>query len=351
MTFRGTQALVTGGAGFVGSNLVRRLLAEGASVRVVDNLLSSERDNLPDDPRLRFDEASAGDLTWLAGLDDSFEWIFHLATYHGNQSSIADPLADHQHNLLPTLRLLERTRSFTRLRRFVYAGAGCAVAEKTPGPPHPTPEDAPVSLRMDSPYSISKLAGEMYVLYFHARHGVPGVRARFQNVYGPGEVLGAGRWRGTPATVWRNVVPTFIYRSIKSEPLPLEGGGRAGRDFIFVDDVVEGLLRCAMRGEPGDVYNLASGIETSIADLAAAIDTLTGSRAVPRILPGRDWDRSGRRLGDPTKARARLGFEAKISLESGLARTVSWTRANLSRIERCIARHAAHLHATEPAQV
>ena len=141
--------------------------------------------------------------------------------------------------------------------------------------------------------------------------GVPTVKARFQNVYGPGEVLGAGRWRGTPHTIWRNVTPTFVYKALKGEALPVESGGVATRDFIYVDDIVAGLLACAQRGEPGGVYNLASGVETSILELAEVINELAGN-ATPIALSGaRDWDRSGRRHGDPAKARAELDFEAR----------------------------------------
>jgi len=335
-----TRVLVTGGAGFVGSNLVHRLLDEGAAhVHVVDNLLSATRDNLPDDPRLRFTCASIADDAVLAALHDEYDVVFHLATYHGNQSSIHDPIADHDHNLITTLKLFERLARFRRLRKVVYAGAGCAVAEKTFDDPTPTAEDAPISLRMDSPYSISKLVGEFYACYYHERHALPTVRARFQNVYGPREVLGAGAWRGTPATVWRNVTPTFIWKALAGEALPIEGGGEATRDFIFVDDIVTGLIACAERGAPGEVYNLATGHEVSIRELADTINAATGNRTPVALQPARTWDRSGRRFGDPRKAREQLGFEARTTLAEGIARTVAWTRDAQPLIARCMAQH------------
>ncbi|MEA2248741.1 MAG: UDP-glucose 4-epimerase, partial [Solirubrobacteraceae bacterium] len=156
-------AIVVGGAGFVGSNLVRELLRRGARhVLVVDNLLSAERENVPADDRVTFVEGSITDDAVLAGLPGETELIFHLATFHGNQSSIADPLADHENNTLTTLKLLERAKDLPQLEKIVYASAGCTVAEKTYEESAATNEDAPVSLWHDSPYQISKIIGEFY---------------------------------------------------------------------------------------------------------------------------------------------------------------------------------------------
>ena len=289
------QVLVVGGAGFVGANLVRLLLRESEQTRVtvVDNLLSAEHTATLDHPRVTFIEGSVADDEILAGLDDTFDWVFHLATYHGNQSSIHDPIADHENNTLTTLKLMHHMRGFRRLSKLVYSGAGCAAAVKTYDEAAATTEDAPLSLHQDSPYSISKLVGEFYAVYFQQQNGLPTVRARFQNVYGPGEVLGAGRWRGTPATVWRNVVPTFVYRALTGLPLLVHGDGEATRDFIFVEDICRGLVACAERGAPGDVYNLATGVEQSIRELAEKINRLTGNTAGIESLPRRSWDRSG----------------------------------------------------------
>jgi UDP-glucose 4-epimerase len=342
--FAQTNILVTGGAGFVGSNLVRVLLSSNAAqIHIVDNLLSSERANIPDDPRIIFTEGSIADDRILAEVNDAYDYIFHLSTYHGNQSSIHDPIADYQNNQLTTLKLFERIKGFQHIRKIVYSGAGCAVAEKTFDKAHATAEDAPISLQMDSPYSISKIMGEFYSVYYYNHHNLPVVRARFQNVYGPGEILGAGQWRGTSATVWRNVTPTFIYKSLKREALPLEGGGEASRDFIFVEDIVRGLLCCAAAGKPGDVYNLASGIETSIFELAMQINQLTGNKTPVQMLPKRDWDHSGHRYGDPSKAKKTIGFQAQVGLADGLQRTILWTQKNLPLIEACIQKHAKYM--------
>jgi nucleoside-diphosphate-sugar epimerase len=342
----GSVVLVTGGAGFVGSNLVRKLLASGARrVHVVDNLLSAERVNIPDHPAVQFTEASITDERLLKSLQDEYNFLFHLATYHGNQSSIHDPLADHANNTLTTLKLYDAVKKFTRLSKIVYSSAGCSVAEKTFGSATATEETDIVSLVQDSPYSMSKIFGEFYSNYYFKQHGLPVVRARFQNVYGPGEILGAGKWRGTPATVWRNVTPTFIYRALISESLPLENDGMATRDFIYVDDVAEGLIACALRGRPGEAYNIASGVETTIRDLAEKINRLTGNVAPFVFLPRRPWDYSGKRFGSTVKAKVELGFTAKIGIDEGLQATVNWTRQNLDLIRRTIRKHDAQMKA------
>jgi nucleoside-diphosphate-sugar epimerase len=343
--FSGTASLVIGGAGFVGSNLVRRLLESDVErILIVDNLLSAERDNVPDDDRVEFVEASINDHAVLSSLRDEFEWVFHLSTYHGNQSSIHDPLADHEHNTLTTLNLAEALKGFERIRSLVYASAGCTIAEKTFDSAAATTEEDPVSLFLDSPYQISKIIGEFYLNYYFMRYGLPSVKARFQNVYGPGEILGAGRWRGTPATVWRNVIPTFIYRSLKEMPLVLDKGGVATRDFIHVDDIVTGLLACATRGRAGEAYNLASGIETSISELAEMTVGLTGSSSRIEVGEARDWDRSGKRFGSTKKAQGELGFLVRTDLETGLRSTIEWTRANLGRIDAAVSRHSDRLN-------
>lgn len=336
--------LVVGGAGFVGSNLVRLLLGQGVDEMViVDNLLSAERENIPADRRVHFVEGSIADERILANASDDFDYMWHLATYHGNQSSIANPLDDHENNLITTLRLLDRVKDFKRLKRLVYAASGCVLAPHTFGDATPVEEDGDAPFDLDSPYQISKIVGEFYCVYYHKQHGVPTVRARFQNVYGPGEILGAGRWRGTSATVWRNVVPTFVYRALRGLPLEIDNGGIASRDFIFVEDIADGLIACALSGEPGDVYNLASGEETTIKDLAELINRLAGGRSAIIVTPPRPWDRAGRRVGSTQKSREALGFVADVRLEDGLKRTIDWTQANIGLIDRAMAKHADRL--------
>lgn len=337
-------ALVVGGAGFVGSNVVRLCLDEGATkVTVVDNLLSAERKNIPDDSRVAFIQGSIADDEVLGQLKDEYDVVFHLNTFHGNESSIARPLDDHANNLLTTLKLYEHLKDFERLKRVVYSSTGCALAAKGTGPVEAVVEDGPVPLDYDSPYQISKVVGEMYGLYYHQQHDLPFVRARFQNVYGPGEVLGAGEWRGHPATVFRNVTPTFIYRALKGQPLIVFGEGDSSRDFIHVTDIAEGLLRLAITpGIEGDVFNLASGGEVTIKELAEKVNALTNNPGGIEFKPQRSWDRSIRRYGSPDKSQKMLGFEAVKDFDEGLAELVDWMRDNLDWIDACIAKHKDH---------
>jgi nucleoside-diphosphate-sugar epimerase len=340
LSFSDARVLVVGGAGFVGSNLVHQILEQAPrEIIVVDNLLSSDVANIPSDPRVRFVFGSITEDKILAGLPADLDFAFHLACYHGNQSSIANPLADHDNNTLTSLKLFDRLKDIKQLKKVVYAAAACAVAEKTYDAPTSTTEDQPVTLYHDSPYSISKIIGELYGNYYFQRHQLPFVKARFSNVYGPREILGAGQWRGTVHTVWRNVTPTFIWRSLNGEALPLDNGGNASRDFIFVEDMARGLMASALKGMAGEVYNLATGRETSILELATLINEYTDNNTPLDLRPARDWDRSGKRFASIEKAARELGFTAQIDIHEGLRRTVEWTRANADLIKRSIAKH------------
>jgi nucleoside-diphosphate-sugar epimerase len=168
---------------------------------------------------------------------------------------------------------------------------------------------------------------------------VPFVKARFSNVFGPREILGAGQWRGTVHTVWRNVTPTFIWRSLNGDALPLDNGGNASRDFIFVEDMARGLMACALKGEVGGVYNLATGRETSILELATLINEFTGNKTPLDLRPARDWDRSGKRFASTEKSERELGFVAQVGVREGIRQTVDWTKENSDLIQRSIANH------------
>ena len=338
--FEGKCILVVGGAGFVGSNLVHLILEENPKkILVVDNLLSSDVSNVPSDNRVSFIFGSITDDKILSSIPDDIDYAFHLACFHGNQSSIADPFADHDNNTLTSLKLFDRLKDIKNLKKIVYAAAACAVAEKTYDKPSATTEEQPVTLYHDSPYSISKIIGELYGNYYFQQHKLPIVKARFSNVYGPREILGAGRWRGTVHTVWRNVTPTFIWRSLQGEALPLDNGGNASRDFIFVEDMARGLMACALKGEEGGVYNIATGQETSILDLANLINEFTNNKTPIDLKPAREWDRSGKRFASTEKSKNELGFSSKINIREGIKRTVEWTKKNKDLIANSIDQH------------
>jgi UDP-glucose 4-epimerase len=342
--FHNKNILVVGGAGFVGNNLVDSLYKKKPRcITIVDNLLSAEQVNVLEHPVVHFIEGSITEDKILAALDEDLDYVFHLATYHGNQSSIHDPLADHENNTLTSLKLFHCLRDMKSIKKVVYSSAGCTVAEKTFDKANATDEDAPVSLYLDSPYQMSKIFGEFYANYYFMHYQLPVVKARFQNVYGPGEILGAGAWRGTPATVWRNVIPTFIYRALKRMPLIVENEGIATRDFIYVDDIVRGLMLCAATGRGGGVYNLASGIEFSIKELANKINEVTRNPAPISWGPKRAWDRSGKRFGSTEKAKKELGFQASVDIDTGLKNTIAWMQKNLDLIDQNIRKHDTNI--------
>jgi len=339
--FENKRILIVGGAGFIGSNLCKKFLeCNIKELIVVDNLLSSELSQLPKDSRLRFIFGSITSSSVLHRIPDDTAFVFHLATYHGNQSSIYDPLADHENNTMTSLKLFNHIKDFKKLEKVVYASAGCSIAKKTFNKTQATSEEEVVSLYLDSPYQISKILGEFYGNYFFMRYKLPFVKARFQNVYGPGEILGSGQWRGTFHTIWRNVVPSFIFKALNKEALLLENHGLSTRDFIYVDDIVFGLMCCASMGKSGECYNLASGQETEIRKLAELINQLTENKTPSHFNVARDWDRSGRRYGCTKKAVKELNFKSKVDITLGLKYTIDWTRHHIELIKRCIDQHA-----------
>jgi nucleoside-diphosphate-sugar epimerase len=335
--------LIIGGYGFVGRTLTQQLIQDSdVAVYIIDNFLSSDRNLMPAHKRIHVIEGDAGNPSIFSLLPDSICEIYILNCLHGNQSSLHDPLLDLQNTLVPVVATLEWVRKKNPRAKVVYAGAGCAVAEKTWDSATPVEEVDTVSLNHDSPYSISKLTGEMHAIMYAKQFGLKISRARFQNAYGPGEVLGAGKWRGTSATVWRNVTPTFIWKALKGEDLTVTGR-QASRDFIHVSDLSKGLQKVMSNGKSGEAYNLASGRETSIYDWANLVVRLSQSKSKVEVKEARNWDNSGRRFGSTLKSKNQIDFEAEIIPEQGLLETISWSRENIQLISANITKHQIYL--------
>lgn len=312
------SVVVTGGAGAIGSRLVAALLDQGASrVVVVDDLSSGYEWLLPQDPRLTLIK---GDIAGPGNLPSDVEqpFVFHLAAFFANQNSVDHPFDDLHTNGMGTLRVLSWA-SERRARRVVYASAGCSIAGH--GFDGPIREDLPVSLHLDTPYQITKALGEFYCNYFDT--SVATVRCRFFNSYGPGEVPGT----------YRNVIPNFIWRAMQGQPLVITGTGDETRDFIWVEDLVRGLMLCARTPDArGGAFNLGTGRQTRIRDLAELIIQATGSRSVIEFAPRRSWDKSIHREADISLARTKLRFEPQVNVSNGIERTVAWFRENRERI-------------------
>ena len=321
--YKGKVALVTGGAGFIGSNLVRRLLSLNvAMVVVLDDLSSAFYWNVPRDHRVKFVQGSVLDDEKIASAFDSRpDYIFHLAAHFANQNSVDNPERDLMVNGLGTLKLLRLSR-IEDVDRFVFASSGCSVYGSDA--PLPLTEDH-VSLNLDTPYQITKLLGELYCNFFRNHYGLKIGIPRFFNVYGPGEVPGK----------YRNVIPNFIYWALSHVPLPITGSGDETRDFTFVGDIVNGVLKCGyLNSALGEPLNLASGEETRIIDLAKLVNRLTGNSKGIVFREKRNWDKSTRRRASIEKARKLIGYHPSGKFEAGVGLTVKWFRENWEQIQK-----------------
>ena len=326
----GKTALVTGGAGCIGSNLVKALVEAGAAkVVVVDDLSSAALWNVPVHPHVVFFEGSILEpdtlnvafynITRYAPVD----FVFHLAAHFANQNSVDNPETDLLVNGMGTLKALERARQAS-VGRFVFASSGCSVYGSEA--PLPLKEDF-VSLHLDTPYQITKLLGELYCNFYHNYYGLPVAIARYFNVYGPGEIPGQ----------YRNVIPNFIWKAMHGETLPITGTGEETRDFTYVDDIVDGTLRLGVAPEAvGEAINLASGTERLINSIATIINDLTGNEGGVEFVPTRRWDKIVRRRAAINKARDILGYEPSMGIVDGIKATYQWIEANRSAIQEAI---------------
>jgi len=319
-SYRGKIVLVTGGAGAIGSNLVRGLGAAGARVIVLDDLSSAEPWNIPSIPNLLFVQ---GDILDEVKLKRVFferpQIVFHLAAFFANQNSVDHPERDLMVNGMGTLRLMEYS-VFTGVDRFVYASSGCSIYGNEA--PLPLREEF-MSLHLTTPYQITKMLGELYGNFFNHHYGLKVVKTRFFNSYGPGEVPGQ----------YRNVIPNFIYWAMSGCPLPITGSGEETRDFTFVGDITDGLLRAGhFESAIGEEFNLASGRETSIVDLARKINAAVGNAAGIRHAERRKWDTKLRLLASVDKARRLIGYNPNTDFDGGLKATIDWFKENWDRI-------------------
>lgn len=314
--------LITGGAGAIGSNLTRAMANAGAKcVIVLDDFSSSYQWNIPVMSNIM---VVKGDITDDIVLKRVFfekpDYIFHLAAFFANQNSVDYPEKDLHVNGLGTVKLLEYS-ALANIKRFVYASSGCAIY----GADAPLPlTEKFTSLHLSTPYQITKSLGEMYCNFFYHHYDLPVVKPRFFNSYGPGEIPGQ----------YRNVIPNFIYWAMKGMTLPITGSGEATRDFTYVEDLVDGLLRAGHFEEAiGQEFNLASGRETKIVDLANMVNKATGNSAGMKFIAKRKWDTKSRLLASVKKAKNLIGYEPKTSFEKGLKEAIVWFGKNWDSIE------------------
>ncbi len=319
--YEGRTVLVTGGAGAIGSNLTRALAEAGARVLILDDLSASARWNVPSLPGVLFVEGDLLDEGLLKRLFmERPSVVFHLAAFFANQNSVDHPEADLRVNGQGTLRLMEYA-SLAGVDRFVYASSGCSVYGSRAPLPHT--EDF-VSLHLTTPYQVTKMLGEAYANFFHHHHGLPVAIPRLFNCYGPGQIPGQ----------YRDVIPNFLYWAMKGQPLPITGTGDETRDFTFIGDVGHGLLLAGTEDAAvGEAFNLASGRETRIADLAAAINGITGNDAGTVRADERRWDVKKRVLASVDKAEGLLGWRPRTDLRAGLERSAAWFRDHWDAIE------------------
>ncbi|MCS7351500.1 NAD-dependent epimerase/dehydratase family protein [Thermoflexus sp.] len=317
------RVLVTGGAGFIGSHLVERLLAEGYEVTVLDDLSGGQLGNLSgvrDHPRLRVIVGDVRDPAALRMALGGVEAVFHLAAVVGVPRVLADPVRTIQVNVEGTQRVLE---ACAERGISVCVASSSEVYGKGVHWPAAEGDDLrlgpPTSLRWA--YAVSKLLDEHLALAW-ARHGLRVSVVRYFNVYGP---------RADPHG-YGYVIARFMDQALRGEPLTVYGDGRQTRSFIYVTDAVEGTLRAGLLPAAfGHIFNIGCAEEISILDLAEKIRAVTGCQVPIRFLSfsevyGPEFEEIPRRVPEVSRARALLGFEARVTLDEGLQRTWEWWR-------------------------
>jgi nucleoside-diphosphate-sugar epimerase len=310
--------LVTGGAGFIGSHIVRTLLEQGASVRVLDNFSTGKRENLEDLTRQfngdRF-QVLEGDLRDASRVEEAVrgaEVIFHEAAFVSVPQSMDEPQTCFDVNITGTSRLLDMARA-AGVRRVVLASSAAIYGESDALPL--VEETLPQPL---SPYAVSKRVGEMYAELFTGSFGLEAVALRYFNVYGP---------RQRPDSMYAAAVPIFARRLLDRKPVTVFGDGGQTRDLINVHDVVRANLIASEHAKAaGKIFNICTGVETRLLDLLDVMYELVPNAPQPEFAALRAGD-IYRSVGSPQKAADVMGFRAEVSLVDGLKETVDWMRA------------------------
>jgi len=311
-------ALVTGGAGFIGSHLVERLLADGARVRVLDNFSTGARANLGFAPRFRRHlEVLRGDIRNLSVVLRAARGarvIFHQAAMRSVPRSVKDPLGANANNVNGTLNVLEAARR-CRVPRVVYASSSSVYGDRPDLPKREDQSPAPVS-----PYAASKAAGEQYAAIWTRLYGVETVGLRYFNVFGP---------RQDPKSEYAAVIPRFILWGLSRRPLEIHGDGTQSRDFTYIDNVVEAnILAAKAPAVPGEVFNVGCGRRVSLLEIVAKLEAIVGRRLERRHTPSRAGD-VPHTLADVAKAKRLLGYVPLVDFDEGFRRTVEHFRSSL----------------------
>ncbi len=305
----GNRYLVTGGAGFIGSHIVMRLVHEGAVVRVVDNLSTGQIQRL-DRVRsaIEWVQGDLADEAVAKNVVDGMDFVVHQAAIPSVQRSLSDPLGTNQANVVGTLNLLESSRR-AGIRRFVYAASSSAYGDTEVLPKH---EDMPPNPM--SPYALQKFVGERYCKLYYDLYGLETVGLRYFNVFGPGQ---------DPHSEYSAVIPRFINYLVTDRPITIFGDGAQTRDFTFVENVVEAnLLALGALNAAGKMCNIGCGERISLNQLVAILEEELGVKAQVNHLPPKLGD-VRHSLADIERARAILNYQPRVMVKEGLRRTVA----------------------------
>lgn len=318
---KNARILLTGGAGFIGNNLVRRLLQnEVSQIVIMDNQSSGMAVFLPDDPRIIFvgmDIDKMDKLNFVINQHE-FDYVFHLAAHFANQNSVDHPFSDIQTNIVGTVSLLEILKFHKSLRKFIYASSSCVYGTAT------EMNEGTFIYPSETPYSINKYTAELYTQYYAHLFHVPTVSIRIFNTYGPYELAGK----------YRNVIPNFIEKALNSEDLVITGTGRETRDFTYVEDLVDLMLKAALSpSKEGEIFNGGTGRKTEILQMAQIIKEVTGSQSNIVFKPARNWDKVKDRMSDTSKSVRELGYSPSVDIREGLGKTIKWYMDNYDKVK------------------